>query len=116
MLGRVDPATRGGALTPAVATRVDNGRLAMYTEFYSSRAEALDTVTVAMEIADNESAPALLTAQAAVMPRVEGAGRQAALVMPVNAIPPGRYFARAVVIAGGQVVGRIARPFTIAGK
>src|SRR5436190_5498894 len=76
MLGRVDPATRGGALTPVVATRVDNGRLAMYTEFYSSRPEALDTVTVAMEIADDESAPALLTAQAAVMPRMEGAGRQ----------------------------------------
>jgi hypothetical protein len=113
MLGRVDPATKGGALRPVVTTRVDNGQLAVYTEFYSSRPEALDSVIVMMEVADAEEAPALLHAAATVTPRIEGAGRQAAVVMPVSALPPGRYFARAIVSSGGQVVGKIARPFTI---
>jgi len=113
MLGRVEANARGGALTPVVSTRVDNGRMAAYTEFYSTRPEALDTVSVMMEVADGEQAPALLRAPAAIMPRVEGAGRQAAVVIPLTALPPGHYFARAVVSSGGEVVGRTVRPFEI---
>jgi VWFA-related protein len=116
MLGRVDPVTKGGALQPVVATRINNGQIAVYTEFYSSRPEALDGVTVMMEVADTEDSPALLHAMADVAPRVEGAGRQAAVVMPVSALPPGRYFARAVVSAGGQVVGKVARPFEVVAR
>jgi VWFA-related protein len=113
MIGRVDPGTRGGALQPVVNTRVDNGQVAIYTEFYSGRAELLDGVVVMMELADSEEGPALLRAPAAIMPRVEGAGRQAAVVMAVTALPPGKYYARAVVSAAGQVVGKTTRPFDI---
>ena len=66
-----------------------------------------------MEVADSEDGPALLRAPAALMPRVEGAGRQAAVVIPVSALPPGRYFGRAIVSAAGQVVGKTARPFDV---
>jgi hypothetical protein len=113
MLGRVDPGSRGGALRPVVNTRVNNGQVAAYTEFYSGRPEALEGVTVMIELADSEDGPALLRAPAAIMPRVEGAGRQAAVVMPVSALPPGRYMARAIVSSGGQVVGRTTRPFDV---
>jgi hypothetical protein len=113
MLGRVDPASRGGALTPVVNTRIDNGQVAVYTEVYSGRADALNDVTVMMEVADSEEGPALLRAPAALMARVEGAGCQAVVVIPVGALPPGRYFGRAVVSAGNQVVGKTSRPFEI---
>jgi hypothetical protein len=113
MLGRVDAGRRGGALRPVVNTRIDNGQVAVYTEFYSGRPEALDGVTVMMEVADGEESAALLRAPAAIMPRNEGAGRQAAVVIPVSALPPGRYFARAIVSAAGQVVGKTSRPFDV---
>ena len=116
MLGKVDLAKRGGALNPVVITRVDNGQVAVYTEVYSGRAEALKDVSVMMEVADSEDGPALLRAPAAMMPRVEGAGSQAAVVIPVSALPPGRYFGRAIVSAAGQVVGKTARPFEILAK
>jgi len=116
MLNRVEPGTRSGALTPVVHTRIDNGQMAMFTEIYSNRPDALEGLSVTMEIAESENAPALLRAPATVMPRVEGAGRQAAVVVPVAALPPGRYFGRAIVTAGGQVVGKMARPFTVVGK
>jgi VWFA-related protein len=112
MLGRLQSGAVS-ALSPVVNARIDNGQLAAYTEFYSNRPEALDGVTVVVEVADNETAPALLRAQAAIAPRVEGAGRQASAVIPVGVLPPGRYFARAIVSASGQVVGRMARPFTV---
>ncbi len=113
MIGRVDPGSKAGALRPTVSTRIDNGQVAVYTEFYSGRPEALDGVSVMMELAESEAGPALLRAPAAIMPRVEGAGRQAAVVIPVSALPPGRYFARAIVSAAGQVVGRTSRPFDV---
>jgi VWFA-related protein len=113
MLGRVDPASQGGALRPVVNTRIDNGRIAVYTEFYSSRPEDLDAVTVMMEIAESEEGAALLRVPAEIMPRTEGAGRQAAVVIPVSALPPGRYMARAVASTGGQVIGKTMRPFDI---
>jgi hypothetical protein len=31
----------------------------------------------------------------------------------VDKLQPGKYFARAIVSAGGQVVGKIARPFIV---
>jgi hypothetical protein len=113
MLGRVEQEGRGGVLTPVVNTRVDNGRVVAYTEVYSDRAEALNDVTVMMEVADSEDGPALVRAPAGLLPRVEGAGRQAAVVIPVGALPPGRYFGRAIVSSGTQVVGKTVRPFDI---
>ena len=116
MLGRVEQEGKGGVLTPVVNTRVDNGRVVAYTEVYSGRAEALNDVTVMMEVADSEDGPALLRAPAGLLPRVEGAGLQAAVVIPVGALPPGRYFGRAIVSAGAQVVGKTVRPFDITTK
>jgi hypothetical protein len=55
----------------------------------------------------------LLRAPAILMPRVEGAGRSAAVVIPLGALPAGRYFGRAIVSAAGQVVGKTVRPFDL---
>jgi hypothetical protein len=112
MLGRVQ-AGSNGALRPVVMARIENGRLAAFTEFYSNRKELLDTVSVVIEVASDESGPALLREQGVVGRRVEGAGRQASALLPVATLQPGKYFARAIVSAAGQVVGKIARPFTI---
>ena len=39
------------------------------------------------------------------------------MVIPVGALPPGRYFARAIVSgAAGQVAGKTLRPFDIMPK
>lgn len=112
MLARVQ-ARSNRALRPVVMVRIENGQLAAFTEFLSNRKELLDTVSVVMEVAADESSPALLRAQGVVGPRVEGAGRQASALLPVTKLEPGKYFARAIVSAGGQVVGKIARPFIV---
>jgi hypothetical protein len=112
MLARVQPGSTS-ALRPVVMARVDSGQLAIFTEFYSNKKELLDTVSVVMEVAADESGPALLREEGVVEPRVEGAGRQASAVVPVGELPPGKYFGRAIISAGSQVVGKVSRPFVI---
>lgn len=112
MLARVQPGSNR-ALRPVVTARIDNGQLAAFTEFYSNRKELLDEVSVVMEVAADESGPALLREEGIVLPRVEGAGRQASALVPVGELQPGKYFARAIVSAGGHVVGKMARPFIV---
>ena len=38
---------------------------------------------------------------------------QALGLMPVAALPPGRYIARAVITRGGKNVGKLTRPFEV---
>jgi VWFA-related protein len=112
MLAGVQAGSKG-ALRPVVTARVDNGLLAVFTEFYSNRKELLDGVSVVMEVATDESAPAVLREEGVVQPRAEGAGRQASALMPVGELEPGKYFGRAIISMGGQVVGKVSRPFVI---
>jgi hypothetical protein len=75
----------------------------------------LRTTKVRMEVSDSEAGPTFLTVPAALMAR-DARWSIARMVLPVDTLPPGRYFARAEITVGGERVRRIARPFTIGPK
>jgi len=104
---------RTSTLRPPVNLRVDSGRLAAYMELYSDRPDVLDRAAVMMEIAEREDSPAIFSGPAAIRARDDAPGRQVMAMIPVGALPPGRYLARAMIYAGDQVVGKLARPFFV---
>lgn len=104
---------RTSTLRPPVNLRVDSGRLAAYMELYSDRPEVLDRAAVFMEIAEREDSPAIFSGPAAIRARENAPGRQVMALIPVGALPPGRYLARAMIYAEDKIVGKLARPFLV---
>src|SRR4029453_14512421 len=43
----------------------------------------------------------------------DGTYRQAMAIVPVGALPPGQYVARAIVTSDGKTVGKLTRPFQV---
>src|SRR5688572_2921291 len=107
---------RGTDLRAPVILRVADGQLATYTEFYTNKAGALDDTKVTFEIADTADGPALQTSVAEIRERADQTMRQALGVVPVGALPPGRYIARAMFSRGDKSVGKLTRPFDIAAR
>jgi tetratricopeptide (TPR) repeat protein len=65
------------------------------------------------EVADSAEGPTLRSDIAEVRDREDRTYRQAIAIMPVGALPPGSYIARAIISSGGRTVGKLARPFVI---
>jgi VWFA-related protein len=112
LIGQV-PTDKTSAIRPAVEPHVTNGQLATLMEVYASTPQALKGFTANLEILAREDAKPLMTS-----PMQISAGPSAevgALHASVNtaALPPGRYFARAVVTEGGKPRGHITRPFRV---
>jgi VWFA-related protein len=104
---------RGNDLRAPVVLQVADGQLATYTELYTSKPGALDDTKVIFEIADTADSPALQTTEGEIRERADQSMRQALAVVPVGALPPGRYIARAMFSKGGKNVGKLTRPFNI---
>jgi len=68
-------------------------------------------VAIAVEVAKNESGPAMMSA-AARLSDTRDAVRIAQAVVDVRALPPGDYVARVVVSQNGTEAGRATTPFT----
>ena len=68
---------------------------------------------VTVQIAESESAPALVTAEAQPIPRTKGQRAFAALLR-LGVLPPGEYVARAVVKVPGQPDALVTRSFRLA--
>jgi tetratricopeptide (TPR) repeat protein len=96
--------------------RVADGQLATYTELYTNKPGALDDAKVMFEIADTADGPALQTSAADIRERADQTMRQAIAVVPVGALPPGRYIARAIFSKGDKIVGKLTRPFDLAAR
>lgn len=107
-------AVQVGDIRPPVTLKVQDGRLGAYTELYTSRPGALEDTKVVFEIADDADGPALRSDDAEVREAPDRTLRQAMAIIPVGALPPGRYIARAMVSAGGKTVGKLTRPFLVA--
>jgi VWFA-related protein len=107
---------RGNDLRAPVVLRVADGLLATYTELYTNKAGALDDTKVMFEIADTADGPALQTSAAEIRERADQSMRQALAVVPVGALPPGRYIARAMFTKGDKNVGKLTRPFDITAR
>jgi tetratricopeptide (TPR) repeat protein len=107
---------RNNDLRAPVVLQVADGQLATYTELYTNKPGALDDTNVTFEIADTADGPALQTSRADIRERSDQTMRQALGVVPVGALPPGRYIARAMFSRGDKSVGKLTRPFDIAAR
>jgi len=103
----------GNDLRAPVIVQVTDGQLATYTEVYTNTPGALDDTKVVFEIADTADGPTLQSHAAEIRERTDKTMRQALAVVPVGALPPGRYIARAMISRGGTAVGKLARPFAV---
>ncbi|PYQ52608.1 MAG: hypothetical protein DMF78_10945, partial [Acidobacteria bacterium] len=76
-------------------------------------ADALKTAAVTLEVAAEETSPALVSAPARLS-AAPNEGRTAQGAVSLALIPPGRYVGRAVVSVGGKPMGQVTRPLTVA--
>ena len=105
------PASPSDPLEPFV-DRVTGSAVVAYLEMHGSgRAPRPEAVRV--HIATTSSGDPLVSAAATTSVR-EGGWSMARATLPIGALPPGAYVARAEIVVRGAVVGRTARPFTIA--
>jgi tetratricopeptide (TPR) repeat protein len=107
---------RGNDLRAPVVLQVADGQLATYTELYTNKPGTLDDTKVTFEIADTADGPALQSSNAEIRERGDQTMRQALSVVPVGALPPGRYIARAVFSKGDKNIGKLSRPFNVTAK
>jgi tetratricopeptide (TPR) repeat protein len=107
---------RGNDLRAPVVLQVADGQLATYTELYTNKPGTLDDSKVVFEIADTPDGPTLQTSVAEMREGNDQTRRQALAVVPVGALPPGRYIARAMISKGDKNVGKLTRPFNITAR
>lgn len=107
---------RGNDLRAPVVLQIVDGHLATYTELYTNKPGTLDDTKVVFEIADSADGPSLQTSAGDIRERPDQTMRQALGVVPVGALPPGRYIARAIFTKGDKNVGKLTRPFDITAR
>jgi VWFA-related protein len=100
-------------LRPPVILKVADGLLGTYTELYTDKPGTLEGTDVVFEVADTADGPTLQTGVAQLRERADRTFRQAVGIVPVGALPPGRYMARVVITASGKTVGKLTRPFDV---
>jgi Flp pilus assembly protein TadD len=106
-------ATASSGLRPDVEPHVDADGVAAYMELYSTSEETFKNVSVNFEIADDDSAPALLTIPVELKPGVQPAWRVAQGFVGAEPLPSGRYMARARIMRGDKLAGVLVRPFIL---
>jgi Flp pilus assembly protein TadD len=103
----------GQGLRAEVEPYVLDDRLAAYIELYSNTESTWSNAKVTFEIADNQDAPALASLPAQLAPGKQPTWRTASGILPAQALPPGRYVARAQITRDGKAVGVLVRPFVL---
>jgi VWFA-related protein len=106
------PAT-GQGIRAEVEPYVLDDRLAAYIELYSNAESTWSNARVTFEIADNQDAPALASLPVQLVPGKQPTWRVASGILPAQALPPGRYVARAQITRDGKAVGVLVRPFVL---
>jgi VWFA-related protein len=102
----------GEAMHPGVEPYVEGGRVAGYLEVYLPEADAGD-LSVRLEVAEGDNAPALSTQMLNVGPGSAPARRVASGAVTADLLP-GRYVARATVLRADEPLRVVARPFVLA--
>ena len=108
-----EPGQPGEPIEPSVDVRLDTGRLAAYLELYAADPRSFQSTQVAIEVAEQESGPALTAIAATLQEMTDSRHQAASAVLPVDQLPAGPYVARAIVSLSGAVVGKLVRPFHI---
>ena len=106
-------ATVGSGLRPDVEPHVDADGVAAYMELYSTSEETFKNVSVNFEIADDDSAPALLTIPVELKPGAQPTWRVAQGFVGAEPLPSGRYMARARIMRGDKLAVVLVRPFIL---
>ena len=106
------PATPAAPLVPIV-DRATGDAIVGYLEFQATR--AVSVAGVRIQIARGPSDPPLVSAVAALTPGADG-WVTARAVIPIAGLTPGAYLAMVEIQTAGAAPGRLARPFTIAGR
>jgi VWFA-related protein len=105
------PAAPSDPLAPFI-DRVTGSAVVAYLELHSN-GKAPRPDAVRLHLTAHGSAEPIVTA-AATMAGQDGGWSVARATLPIAALAPGGYIARADIIVRGSVVARTARPFTIA--
>jgi hypothetical protein len=92
----------GQGLRAEVEPYVVDDRLAAYLELYSNSEATWTGATVTFEIADNQDGPPLASLPVQLTTGRQPTWRVASGVMPAQALPPGRYVARAQITRDGK--------------
>jgi VWFA-related protein len=106
-------ATAGAGLRPDVEPHVDADGVAAYMELYAASEDTFKDVKVNFEIADDDSAPALLTMPVDLRQGAQPTWRNALGFIGAEPLPAGRYVARARIMKGEKVAGVLVRPFIL---
>jgi len=106
-------ATAGAGLRPDVEPHVDADGVAAYMELYAASEATFKDVSVNFEIADDDSAPALLTIPVDLKPGAQPTWRVAQGFVGAEPLPSGRYLARARIMRGEKLAGVLVRPFIL---
>jgi VWFA-related protein len=107
------PPAAGLSIRPPVEARMSAGRLAAYLEMYASQPDFFSSVEVRIEVAASETGPALASGLAEPAVMKDPKSRVVLASMPLGALPPGRYVARAIVTRGSDKLGQLYRPFHV---
>jgi VWFA-related protein len=111
IVGSLSPSGQG--LRPEVEPYVIDDRLGAFVELYSNSDATWTNATVTFEIADNQDSPALASLPAQLVPGKQPTWRTASGILGAQALPPGRYVARAHITRDGKAVGVLVRPFVL---
>ncbi|HEX7086618.1 MAG TPA: VWA domain-containing protein [Vicinamibacterales bacterium] len=85
---------------------------AAYLELYPENGDAVRAARVRIEVAESETGPAISSVDAQVLETKEPGRLVAQSLLPVGLLPPGEYWARAVVSSGGRPAIQ-SRPFRL---
>jgi len=108
------PVTGGDdSLRPPVEARLSNGRLSAYMELYADEPALLNETEVLVEVVSTDSSPVRATGLGVLRAGTDVKRRTVSAVVPVGALPPGQYIARAVVMRGGEQLAQLARSFRV---
>jgi hypothetical protein len=108
------PSGPGATLRPGVEAAIDAGAVVGIVDVRGHDADTMKSVAVTLEVAADESSPALVSAPARLTVAPGEGGRTAQGAVSLALIPPGRYVGRAVVSVGGKALGQVTRPLTVA--
>ena len=107
------PPGAGKGLRAGVEPHVSAETIAAHMELYSTAATTFERATVSLDVADDTDGPALASVTARLTEGARPTWRTVTGLVPVRALPPGRYIARARVMRDGTAVGVLTRPFVL---
>jgi VWFA-related protein len=111
IIGSTPPPGQG--LRAGLEPHVTSDLLAAHLELYSTSAATFEKAEVTIDVVEDADAPALAGVSARLSEGAKPTWRVATGLVPVRALPPGRYVARARITREGKAVGVLARPFVI---